>query len=97
MTDDQIKMGFIKSPNDDFSEFHKRNTWIWRIFRTYVLQAVNSGHKKVNAAELLNRATNGVVLRPEIVEKYKELFIANHQELENVFKMSLDDPEIDRR
>jgi len=81
----QIAMSFIENPGDEFSVFHKKNPWIWRHFRTAVLQAVNDGQKKVDAFEILKQATNGVVLRDELVRQYKELFVSNHQELEHVF------------
>lgn len=81
----QLSMSFIESPGDEFHIFHSKNPWVWRQFRTSVLEAINSGQKKVNAAEILKKVINGVVLRDDLVRQYKELFVSNHQELENVF------------
>jgi hypothetical protein len=82
----QVAMDFDDSPGDDFDSFHKQNPWIWRQFRTAVLEQLNTGDKNVSAAKILSKIMSGTNLHSALIKKYQELFISNHQELEHVFE-----------
>ena len=83
----QVKMAFSVRPEDDFNLFHKKNPHIWREFRHFVLDKINSGQKQINAKEILKVITGGTDLQEKLVKQYQELFTSNHQELSHVFEL----------
>jgi len=88
----QVAMDFEERPGDDFDGFHKKNPWIWRQFRTAILEQLNAGNKRVDAAKTLNKIMSGTKLNSALIGKYQELFISNHQELEHVFESGTPEP-----
>ena len=81
----QIAMEFTVHPESDFETFHNKNPQIWRDFRKLVLDHFNRGNRTLDLGAIMKEVTGGVTLKSEITDKYWNLFISNHQELQNVF------------
>jgi exonuclease I len=80
----QLTMVFAVRPEDDFDTLHRKNPQIWRDFRKSILDHFNRGERTLSLDTILKDITGGVTLQPEIIDRYWQLFISNHQEMEHV-------------
>ena len=80
----QLVMEFAVIPESDFETFHRKNPQIWRDFRKTVLARFNKGERSISIAAIIKDITGGVTLKPEIIDRYWQLFVSNHQEMQNV-------------
>lgn len=83
----QLTMAFAARPEDDFETLHRKNPQIWRDFRKSILDRFNRGERALDLDAIMKDVTGGVTLKPEIIERYWQLFTSNHQEMEHVFKL----------